>query len=420
MKRTFLPALAGVLLALSLTDATAATDDPVSELIDRIVESQAGIQTIVQRAEMTVTFEMDGEAEEMTQDSKLVYQRPDRLVVESEMMTLVSDGETLSIIFPTLEYLIRTPMEDGFPAALEAHEEYIGGAVLPDVAALLSDNPRAVLKEFAEDISVTVLEDEEHDGRMAWAIQLLVEDDEIEFTESIKVWIDQETGLLAGLAAEVDLSAYHDDGAIPGMPTRYTLRYRVTHRSVNEDIDPDLFAYDTEGFTEVADFDALTEAMQDGMEMPDIDLIGEAAPDFALTLMDGAPFRLSEQRGNVVLVDFWATWCPPCVESLPYLQGMYEELGGDDVVFIGVSVDSPGMEKRVQSMLDRFGIEYLIGINEDGEIAMEYGAFSIPTMVLIDRDGIVQFQKVGFSPGGMEELQAELERLIRPEEEATE
>lgn len=419
MNKALARLIVGALSALPFSvSSLAADEDPVSDLIDQIVERQATVRSVLQRAEMTVLFQVNGEEEQMTQETMLVYQRPDRLVIESEMMILVSDGEALSVIFPAFEHFIQIPMAHGFAAALEEHGEYFGGAVLPDVAALLSDKPRELLTEFAEDITLTVLGDEERDGRMTWALNLIVEDDELDFAEEVKVWIDQETGLVSGMAAEVDLSAYPEAESVPGMPTRYALDYKVVHRSVNNEIDPDRFTYDTTGFTRVADFDELAEAMQGGMA--DVDLLDEEAPDFELTLLDGDVFRLSEQRGKVVLVDFWATWCPPCVESLPFLQEMYEDMGGEDVVFIGVSVDRAGMEDRVRNMLDRFGIEYLIGINGDGDIAMEYGAVSIPTMVLIDRDGVVRQQKVGFSPAGMEELKEELLRLAEGENAAEE
>ncbi len=129
---------------------------------------------------------------------------------------------------------------------------------------------------------------------------------------------------------------------------------------------------------------------------------GAEAPDFELTLLDGETFRLSEQRGKTVLIDFWATWCPPCVESLPYLQSIYEEVEGDDVVFIGISLDRPGSEVQVERMLERFGISYLIGISEDPSIAMSYGARSIPTLIVVDPDGLIRHRKVGFSVSGMD------------------
>lgn len=418
MNRIITQYLTGIaLFTLLMAPAMAEPEnDPVADLIDRMVSRQAAIDSIVQRIEMTITLEMDGESEQITQDSRLVYQRPNRLVIESEMITLVSDGETLSIIFPAFEHFMRIPIQDRLSATLEEQGEFLGGAILPDVAALLDDDPRAFLKDFAEGVTITVLDDEIYAGHPAWVMHLLIEDEDLGFSEPIKAWIDQETGLMIGLSVEMDLSAHHGEDAIPGIPSRYAIRYKVAERSLNEAIDPGMFSYNTDGFTEVADFEELAEAMHAGIGMPDTDLIGETAPDFELTLLDGETFRLSEQRGKIVLVDFWATWCPPCVESLPYLQNLYKELGNDEIVFVGISVDSPGSEGRVKNMIERFGVTYPVGINEDGDIAMEYGVFNIPTLILVDREGVVLHQKVGFSPPGMEELKAELTRLTQKDE----
>ncbi len=138
---------------------------------------------------------------------------------------------------------------------------------------------------------------------------------------------------------------------------------------------------------------------------------GEVAPDFELELLEGETFRLADQRGKTVLIDFWATWCPPCVESLPYLQGMYEELASDDLVFIGVSIDRPGAEERVKQMVERFGLSYPVGINDDSLIAVAYGARSIPTLIIVDAEGVIRHQKVGFSASGMEEVKDILREL---------
>lgn len=139
--------------------------------------------------------------------------------------------------------------------------------------------------------------------------------------------------------------------------------------------------------------------------------IGDAAPDFEVELLDGETFRLADQLGKTVLIDFWATWCPPCVESLPYLQTMYEELGGDDLVFIGISIDAPGAKEQIKRMVDRFNLTYNIGHNDDSLIAIAYGARSIPTLIVVDAEGVIRHQKAGFSVSGMQEVKEILREL---------
>lgn len=384
------------------------------ELLELIAGRLTTLESVHQRAEMTVTFQIEGESEEVVQENVLIYQRPNQLVVDSEMMILVSDGELLRIIFPQFERFIGMPVgADGIGSALTLQEEYIGGAVLPDVMALLSEDPGAVLEDFLEDLTVEWMGEEERAGRRSWVVRILIGDEEMRLEDGLRVWIDQETGLVSGLHAVVDLSAFQDSPFAAAMPSGYALDYQVEYLAINETLPEDLFAFDTDGFVQSEDFESLAQALQsEHAGLQEMDWIGEEAPDFQLTLLDGDRFRLSEQRGNVVLVDFWATWCPPCIESLPYLQRIYESLQGDDLVFIGVSLDRPGAGRQVRNMVERFGLSYLIGIDEEGDIGALYRAMSIPMLVVVDAEGVVRYQKVGFDPDGMKQVEAELIRLL--------
>lgn len=118
------------------------------------------------------------------------------------------------------------------------------------------------------------------------------------------------------------------------------------------------------------------------------------APDFALETLGGETFRLSEQKGRVVVVNFWATWCPPCREEIPDFIELQEKFGTEDVVFVGVSLDDAG-PNRVRAFAEDFGVNYPIVI-DDGSASAAYGPIaSLPTTFLIGRDGTVQ----GYAPG---------------------
>jgi thiol-disulfide isomerase/thioredoxin len=121
------------------------------------------------------------------------------------------------------------------------------------------------------------------------------------------------------------------------------------------------------------------------------------APEFKLAdVSTGKEFRLSEQRGKVVLLDFWATWCGPCrrvIPSLVELQNSY----GDKVQVIGVSVDRPDAD--VAGFCRDTNIAYLVGVDADREVARLYGGISgIPTVVVISRSGKVLASYVGGFP----------------------
>ncbi len=385
-----------------------------AELLELMSERLLALESVHQEAEMHVIFEAEEETESVVQDSIFIYQRPDQLVVDSDMVTLVSDGQTLLMVFPMFERFISVPVtEVGVGATLASQEEYIGGVTLPDVTALLSENPRDILMEFIEDLSVEWIGEEEFNGRNAWTVRIVIEDDEMRLTDGLRVWIDQETGLVSGLRAEVDLTALKDSPFAESLPSGYVLDYKVDYVSINEALPADMFVFDTEGLVQAADFEELAEYLQaEQMLMDEVSLLGELAPDFELTLLDGSVFQLSEKRGKVVVIDFWATWCPPCVESLPYLQRMYSELADDDLIFVGISLDQARAEGQVRNMVERKGITYLIGIDGESEIAMNYAVTAVPMLLVIDQEGVVRDQKVGFDLEKMKEIEDKIKNLL--------
>ena len=119
----------------------------------------------------------------------------------------------------------------------------------------------------------------------------------------------------------------------------------------------------------------------------------EAAQDFSLELHDGGSVTLSDLRGRVILVDFWASWCAPCRQEAPVLEQTYQEYLGTDVEFIGVNIwDLPD---NAAAYVEEFGIRYPSGVDAEGKIAIDYGVKGIPEKFFIDRDGVVRQKFVG-------------------------
>jgi len=114
---------------------------------------------------------------------------------------------------------------------------------------------------------------------------------------------------------------------------------------------------------------------------------GELAPDFTVQLLSGESFTLSEHRGTVVVLDFWATWCGPCVAKMPTIQALSEQFG-DEVIFVGINVGEP--RNRVQYFIDDRGFTYRIGLDERNYIHRNlYPSPGVPYMVIINADGFI-------------------------------
>ncbi len=142
-----------------------------------------------------------------------------------------------------------------------------------------------------------------------------------------------------------------------------------------------------------------------------VDIDAEPAQDFTLELLDGGAVTLSEFRGKVVLVDFWASWCTPCRQEAPVLEEVYREYAaGGEVEFIGINIwDLPG---NAAAYVEDFGLTYSSGVDAEGVIAIDYGVKGIPEKFFIGRDGIVREKFVG--PMRSDTLRETLDQLLAP------
>lgn len=122
--------------------------------------------------------------------------------------------------------------------------------------------------------------------------------------------------------------------------------------------------------------------------------IGATAPDFQLERLDGGTFSLSSHRDRLVLLNFWATWCAPCRDEMPDLQQIYDELAGEGLLVVGVSLDEDG-RAVVREFHQTFPVEYPLLLN-GLSVATRYGAdYAVPTTYIIDREGRIADRHVG-------------------------
>jgi len=141
--------------------------------------------------------------------------------------------------------------------------------------------------------------------------------------------------------------------------------------------------------------------------------VGKKAYNFSLKSTSGDTIRLSDLKGNIVLLDFWATWCPPCRYSLPRLVELHKKYKNKRVKIIGINLDVKEKNKKyLTAFLKKFKITYPV-LFDDGTTSSIYGVRSIPQMYFIDENGVVIKKFLGFYPGLEKEFQKIIEQKLK-------
>jgi peroxiredoxin len=124
--------------------------------------------------------------------------------------------------------------------------------------------------------------------------------------------------------------------------------------------------------------------------------VNRPAPDFRLPSPDGAEIQLDDYAGNIVMVNFWGTWCQPCIHELPELQTAYEQLHSEGFVIIGVNLfhNEKAQDKTradIHQFIEQHGITYPVALDEQGDVSKAYQIYPIPTSFFIDADGNIRY-----------------------------
>jgi peroxiredoxin len=143
-------------------------------------------------------------------------------------------------------------------------------------------------------------------------------------------------------------------------------------------------------------------------------LIGNPAPDFHVQALSGAKgsIALADLRGQVVLVDFWGTFCAPCKKSFPKLEELHVKYGKNGLRIIGISEDEDEDKGKIPSFTETTGVKFPIAWDAEKSIARQYHPETMPSSFLIDKRGVVRFSHVGYHDGEEAVVEREIKDLL--------
>ena len=137
---------------------------------------------------------------------------------------------------------------------------------------------------------------------------------------------------------------------------------------------------------------------------------GSAAPGFTLPVLGGGTHSLSDYRGKVVYVDFWASWCGPCRKSLPLYQALFQETGAEHFQILAINLDED--EADAVRFLEKHPISYPVLLDPAGQTAADWEIKVMPSSFLLDASGTIVREYAGFEPSHIEEIRHDVQTLL--------
>ena len=135
------------------------------------------------------------------------------------------------------------------------------------------------------------------------------------------------------------------------------------------------------------------------------------APNFTLKSLSGKNLKLSEMTGNVVLINFWASWCGPCREEMPLLNDLHKKYEPLGFTVLGVNVEEDARNAR--GFLKNFPVDFPVLLDNKNQVSKRYNVIAMPTTVVLDRDGNVRYLHKGYKPGDEEKYRKMVKKLVR-------
>lgn len=395
----------------------AADGASADEVLQRVARFYQEVKTL--QVKVAITHEIDSEA--IQQKHELVYEvqiKPPahyayRVIEEGAGVTVVSDGQQTFTYFPPLNQYIRKSVPEDDPDSLAISGIAFMGLAQPALL-IATPHPQFTMQLMEGVRQAQYLGTQDIDGTSCHHLRFTQDQFDWELWVQVEGQPLPRRMVMDMAKAFAQAGADEDEAeALTGIKMQLTANYQ--NWKVDEAIADEAFVFSPpEGAEEVDSFFA--EMMES--DEPLHALLGEPAPEFALERLAGDTVELKQHLGKVVVLDFWATWCPPCIAALPKLEQVTSRLRDQGVVFYAVNLAEDA--ETIQTFLTDRELTIDVLLDSDASVADAYGVEAIPQTVLIGKDGTVQVVHVGLSEDLEGTLEQQLQALIEGKDLASE
>lgn len=395
-------------------DAPQETDAPAKDQSKAIAALQPLVKAIKDATQTRATVELTSRSMingQVISSDVAVYQiaskKPNLYSIQlkggDQLLQVVSDGNIANVILGGTAYYqvpaqaTLQPLVTESPIPMGPYPEPVMALSLAGVDAARTfltemQSLELVKSDATEDASTVHIRGVQADG-VAWSL-----------------WAATEHGKVRPLRLKVDLTKVVVGNNEEGLPDgfAYELDLKFNQWRSDGEIDPSVFNFkpapDVKKFDSLEDLIASMEAEESVHP-----LTGSEAPDFITSLLDGNEFQLSKLRGKVVVLDFWATWCGPCVQAMPVVTEVAQSMAQSGVVVYAVNVGEESDE--IKDFLKKVKITVPIVLDPESKIADAYQTEAIPQTILIGKDGRIEVVHVGFE--GLDQFRQQLTEQLK-------